>query len=226
MSRPVPPPRPTWHGVWEKEKRTLLLSEFTQWLNWSCSCSNTMFEDTLGNFLRNIARQLWEMLPSTGNQVRHRAHNWSKISTFVTHSQWGSAQATLLKKFPRVSSAYHSLNNKETQSDLTINISSLSRSPFKGTLSRWFWRYGERFAWYVLKHVWNQARCNGTSERVTSRTGSYKACPNEAVTSLLCLHNRSVWNCPCLIWCCLSVLNYSEMASKLLVCAFIPARDI
>ncbi len=27
-------------------------------------------------------------------------------------------------------------------------------------------------------------RCNGTSERVTSRTGSYKACPNEAVTSL------------------------------------------
>ncbi len=71
--------------------------------------------------------------------------------------------------------------------------------------------------------MWNQSRCNGTSERVTSRTGSYKACPNEAVTSLLCLHKRSVWNCPCLIWCCLSVLNYSEMASKLLVCAFIPA---
>ncbi len=105
-----------------------------------------------------------------------------------------------------------------TQSDLTINISCLSMSSFKGTLSRRFWRYGERFAWYVLKHVWNQSRCNGTSERVTSRTGSYKACPNEAVTSLLCLHKRSVWNCPCLIWCCLSVLNYSEMASKLLVC--------
>ncbi len=31
-------------------------------------------------------------------------------------------------KLPRVSSsAYHSLNNNETQSDLTINISSLSR---------------------------------------------------------------------------------------------------
>ncbi len=155
-----------------------------------------------------------------------RAHNWSKISKFVTHSQWGSAQATLLKKLPCVSSAYHSLNNKETQSDLTINISSLSRSPFKGTLSRRFWRYGERLAWYVLKQVWNQSRCNGTSERVTSRTGSYKACPNETVTSLLCLHKRSVWNWPCLIWCCLSVLNYSEMASKLLVCAFIPARVI
>ncbi len=122
MSRPVPPPRPTWHGVWEKEKRTLLLSEFTQWLNWSCSCSNTIVEDTRGNFLNNIAGQLWEMLPSTGNQVRHRAHNWSKISKFVTHSQWG-----MLKKLPRVSSAYLSLNNKETQSDLTINISSLSR---------------------------------------------------------------------------------------------------
>ncbi len=98
--------------------------------------------------------------------------------------------------------------------------------PFKGTLSRRFWRYGECLAWCVLRQVWNQSRCNGTSERVTSRTGSYKACPNEAVTSLLCLHKRSVWNCPCLIWCCLSVLNYSEMASKLLVCAFIPARVI
>ncbi len=44
--------------------------------------------------------------------------------------------------------------------------------------------------------------------------GSYKACPNEAVTSFLCLHKRSVWNCPCLIWCCLPVFNYWEMASK------------
>ncbi len=44
--------------------------------------------------------------------------------------------------------------------------------------------------------------------------GNYKACPNEAVTSFLCLHKRSVWNCPCLIWCCLLVFNYSEMASK------------
>ncbi len=45
--------------------------------------------------------------------------------------------------------------------------------------------------------------------------GSYKACPNKAVTSFLCLHKRSVWNCPCLIWCCLSVFNYkAEMPSK------------
>ncbi len=43
---------------------------------------------------------------------------------------------------------------------------------------------------------------------------SYKACSNKAVTSFLCLYKRSVWNCPCLIWCCLSVFNYSEMASK------------
>ncbi len=44
--------------------------------------------------------------------------------------------------------------------------------------------------------------------------GSYKACPNEAVTNFLCLHKRYVWNCPCLIWCCLTVFNLSEMASK------------
>ncbi len=44
--------------------------------------------------------------------------------------------------------------------------------------------------------------------------GSYKACPNKAVTSFLCLHKRSVWNCLCLIWCCLSEFNYSEMGSK------------
>ncbi len=43
---------------------------------------------------------------------------------------------------------------------------------------------------------------------------SYKACSNKAVTSFLCLYKCSVWNCPCLIWCCLSVFNYSEMASK------------
>ncbi len=150
----------------------------------------------------------------------------ANMSDSVCYSfSMGSAQATLLNKsFP----VYHQpiTHSTITQSDLTINISSLSMSPYKGTLSRRFWRYGERLAWYVLKQVWNQSRCNGTSERVTSRTGSYKACPNEAVTSWLCLHKRSVWNCPCLIWCCLSVLNYSEMASKLLVCAFIPARVI
>ncbi len=40
------------------------------------------------------------MLLSTGNQGSHRAHDWYKISKykFVTHSQWESAQATLLKK--------------------------------------------------------------------------------------------------------------------------------
>ncbi len=36
--------------------------------------------DTLGNFLSNVARHLCEMLPSTGNQVRHGAHDQSKIS--------------------------------------------------------------------------------------------------------------------------------------------------
>ncbi len=41
--------------------------------------------------------------------------------------------------------------------------------------------------------------------------GGYKACPNEAATSFLCLHKRSVWNC--LIWCGLSVFNYSYMAN-------------
>uniref|UniRef100_A0A673L156 Myotubularin-related protein 14-like n=1 Tax=Sinocyclocheilus rhinocerous TaxID=307959 RepID=A0A673L156_9TELE len=67
-----------------------------------------MADDTLGNFFSNVARQLWEMLPSTDNQVRHRAHDQSKVSRlkFVTHSQWISAQATLLKKLPRVSSAF------------------------------------------------------------------------------------------------------------------------
>ncbi len=70
----------------------------------------------------------YKPLSDDDNQVRHRAHEWLKISKFVTHSQWESAQATLLKKFPHVSSsAYLSLNNKETKSDLTINISSLSR---------------------------------------------------------------------------------------------------
>ncbi len=44
--------------------------------------------------------------------------------------------------------------------------------------------------------------------------GSYKVCPNKAVTNFLCHHKHSVWNCPSLIWSCLSVFNYSEMASK------------
>ncbi len=54
----------------------------------------------------------------------------------------------------------------------------------------------------------------GTSERWCHEPRSYKACPNEAVTSFLCLHKRSVWNYPCLIWCCLSVIIISIMASK------------
>ncbi len=59
-----------------------------------------------GNFLNNVAGQLWAVLPSTGNQMRHRAHDRSKVSrhTFVTYSEWESAQATLLKK---VDPVYH-----------------------------------------------------------------------------------------------------------------------
>ncbi len=220
----------------DKESYKNLGQSESRWQNWSCSCSNTithywhtetntattheqntMAEDKLGNFLGNVA-----INGQPGETESPRLIENIKICYSFS---MGSAQATLLNKsFP----VYHQpiSHSTITQSDLTINISCLSMSSFKGTLSRRFWRYGERFAWYVLKHVWNQSRCNGTSERVTSRTGSYKACPNKAVTSLLCLHKRSVWNCPCLIWCCLSVLNYSEMASKLLVCAFIPARII
>ncbi len=82
----------------DKESYKNLRQSESRWLNWSCSCSNTMTDDTRGKFLSNIAGQLWEILPSTGNQVRHRAHEWFKISKFVTHSQWESAQATLLKK--------------------------------------------------------------------------------------------------------------------------------
>ncbi len=33
-----------------------------------------------------------------------------------------------------------------------------------------FGALGEHFAWYALKHKWNQSRCNGTLERVMSRT--------------------------------------------------------
>ncbi len=85
----------------DKESYKNLRQSESRWLNWSCSCSNTMTDDARGKFLSNISGQLWEMLPSTGNQVRHRAHEWLKISKFVTHSQWESAQATLLKKgFP------------------------------------------------------------------------------------------------------------------------------
>ncbi len=32
-------------------------------------------DDTRGNFLSNVARRLWKMLPSTGSQVRHRAND-------------------------------------------------------------------------------------------------------------------------------------------------------
>ncbi len=37
-------------------------------------------DDTQGNFLSNVAGQLWLMLPSTGNQVRDRVHSRSKVS--------------------------------------------------------------------------------------------------------------------------------------------------
>ncbi len=42
--------------------------------------------------------------------------------------------------------------------------------PFKGLRCVDFDALGEQFAWYVWKHMWNQSRCNGTSERVTSQT--------------------------------------------------------
>ncbi len=50
--------------------------------------------------MNNVAGQLWAVLPSTGNQMRHRAHDRSKVSRqkFVTYSEWEIAQATLLKK--------------------------------------------------------------------------------------------------------------------------------
>ncbi len=42
----------------------------------------------------------WAMLPTKANQVRHREHDRFNVSrqTFVTNSQWKSAQATLFKK--------------------------------------------------------------------------------------------------------------------------------
>ncbi len=70
------------------------------------------------------------MLPSTDNQVRHRAHNRTKviqIYIFFTHSQWESAQGTLLKKaaqqncsknLPHVSSALHL--NQPTHTTKTV----------------------------------------------------------------------------------------------------------
>ncbi len=70
------------------------------------SCLQSYADDTTfwamfpGNFLNNVAGQLWAVLPSTGNQMGHRAHDRSKVSrhTFVTYSEWESAQATLFKK--------------------------------------------------------------------------------------------------------------------------------
>jgi len=70
-----------------------------------------------GQLLSNITRQLWEMLLSTANQVRHRAHNRTKIprQKCVNYSQWGSTRhvaqkkscpTKLLKKLPHVSSVY------------------------------------------------------------------------------------------------------------------------
>ncbi len=48
------------------------------------------------------------------------------------------------------------------------------------------------------------------------KPGIYKACPNEAVTSFLCLYKRSVWNC--LSYLVLSVLTLNtkktDMANK------------
>ncbi len=63
--------------------------------------------------------------------------------------------------------------------------------------------------------MWNRSKVKlGHQSGWCHEPGSYKACPNEAVTSFLCLHKHSVWNCPCLIWFCLSVFITSNMASK------------
>lgn len=45
-----------------------------------CHCKA---DDTRSSFLSNIAGQLWLMLASTGNQVRHRAYYWFKVSRYV-----------------------------------------------------------------------------------------------------------------------------------------------
>ncbi len=56
-------------------------------------------------------------------------------------------------------------------------------------------------------------RCMGRQSGDVTNQESIK--PAQTKLSFLCLHKRSVWNCPCLIWCCLSVFNYeAEMVSK------------
>ncbi len=64
--------------------------------------------------------QLWLMLSSMGNQVRHRAQDRFKIE-IVTHFQWESARATLLKN-----SSFHNImlclqNNFKMLQDLFKN---------------------------------------------------------------------------------------------------------
>ncbi len=48
------------------------------------SLNDTTLEanETWGNFLSNVVRQLWLMLPSTGNQVRHREQQCTKKNIF------------------------------------------------------------------------------------------------------------------------------------------------
>ncbi len=86
--------------------------------------------------------------------------------------------------------------------------------PFKGTPLCWFDTFGND----LCDMSWSTCEINpcvmGRQSGWCHEPGNYKACPNKAVTSFFCLHRCSVWNRPCLIWCCLSVFNYSEMASK------------
>ncbi len=55
-------------------------------------------------------------------------------------------------------------------SSINHSVTTVTSVPWRGNEHCVDWRFGESFAWYVLKHMWNQSRCNGTSERVTSRT--------------------------------------------------------
>ncbi len=73
-----------------------------------------------GNFLSNVSGQLWTILPSTGNHVRHRAHDQSKLFRykFVTHSEWERAQAKLLKNVP----VYHQHKHFSLQYTLSFHL--------------------------------------------------------------------------------------------------------
>ncbi len=57
----------------DKESYKNLRQSESRWLNWSCSCSNTMAEDKLGNFLGNVAinGQPGETEPTTDRKYQN-----------------------------------------------------------------------------------------------------------------------------------------------------------